>query len=263
MIYDHLSSYMTYLLSRGEVILSKSSALEALGKSDNAVCKSINRQEQKKRLIRLFRGVYLIIPPEYIQLGFVPPELFIDDLMKEKDVSYYVGLLSAASFYGASHQAVQIFQVIVNKRLKPIDLGRTRIVFYYNSRLNDIPVQQQRTERGPLNVSTPEATAFDLLKYIHQSGNLNHVATVLAELSEELNAQQLKKTAPLYSVVYAQRLGYLLEFLGHHNLATGLADYVKGKKPLDAPLRPGKAVVHSKRNPKWHLFINEKVESDL
>src|SRR3989338_11706556 len=124
MKFKHLSDYITYLLSRGELILTKALALELLDKSDAAIRNSIKRQVKNKKLIPLLRGYYLIMPPEYTTLGFVPPELFIDDLMKEVGVSYYVGLLSAAGFYGASHQAVQIFQVMVNKPLKPISLWR-------------------------------------------------------------------------------------------------------------------------------------------
>lgn len=57
---DSLSDYISYLLSRGELILNKASALEALDKSDAAIRNSIKRQVQRKKLIPLFRGYYLI-----------------------------------------------------------------------------------------------------------------------------------------------------------------------------------------------------------
>lgn len=263
MKFYHLSDYITYLLSKGELVLPKKSVEEHLERSDAAIRNSIKRQVKARKLIPLLRGYYLIIPPEYIQLGFVPPELFIDDLMKAIKATYYVGILSAASFHGASHQAVQVFQVMVNKQVKPIPLGRTRIVFYYNRFLKSIPLQQMKTERGPINVSTPEATAFDLIRYVHRSGNLNHVATVLKELAEALREDQLKKVAPLYSLIYAQRLGYLLDLLGHSKLTQDLSDYVKNSDPLYTPLRPGKDASNSEKVFKWCLLINEKIEPDL
>jgi predicted transcriptional regulator of viral defense system len=263
MKFNHLSDYITYLISKGELVLSKNSTHDFLERSDAAIRNSIKRQVKAKQLLPLLRGYYLIIPPEYAQLGFVPPELFIDDLMKAVKVSYYVGILSAASFHGASHQAVQIFQVIVEKQLKPISLRRTRIVFYYNRFLKDIPLQKLKTDRGPMNVSTPEATAFDLVRYVHQSGNLNHVATVLKELAENLRGDKLKKTAQIYPVVYAQRLGYLLDFFGYDKISKSLSEYVKDLNPLYTPLRPGREAENSEKDLKWRLFINERIESDL
>lgn len=40
-------------------------------------------------------------------------------------------------------------------------------------------------------ISTPEATAMDLMHYPSQSGGLNHIATVLSELQESINPEKL------------------------------------------------------------------------
>lgn len=263
MKFDHLSDYIAHLLSKGELLLKKASALESLGKSDAAVRNSIKRHVAKKKLLPLFRGYYLIIPPEYATLGFVPPELFIDDLMKEIGVSYYIGLLSAAGFHGASHQAVQVFQVVVNKRLKPISLGRTKVVFYYNKALQEVLTQQLKTDRGPLTISTPEATAFDLIKYFHQSGNLSHVATVLKELGETLHKTKLQGPLNDYPFSCAQRLGYLLDLTGHDAITEGLAKFIKERDLPFIALRPSHNIRSVEKNLKWHLFINERIETDL
>jgi hypothetical protein len=264
MKYKHLSDYLIEHLSKGELIFSKTAALHALEISDAGMRNSIKRQVATKQILPLMRSHYLIIPPEYKQLSAVPPELFIDDLMKALKLPYYVSLLSAARFYGATHQATQVFQVMVKGRLKPINLGRTRIQFYFNKYLAQVPTQHLKTDRGPLIVSTPEATAFDLVRYMPQSGNLNHVATVLSELADNLNPTLLKKVAEDFPLVYSQRLGYLLEHLNHENLAVVLASYVKKHKPaLFALLRPGKNIANPQKDDKWHLIINETVESDL
>jgi len=238
--------------------------MEALEISDAGIRNSIKRQVAAKQILPLMKKYYLIIPPEYKKLQSVPPELFIDDLMKSLELPYYVGLLSAASFYGATHQATQVFQIVVQARLKPIILGRTRVQFYFNKRLSHVPIQPLKTDRGPLDVSTPEATAFDLVRYMHQSGHLNHVATVLNELAENLTPSLLKKTAKQFPLVYAQRLGYLLEYLGHQNLAETLASYIKENKPsLFSFLRTDRMGENSKKDYKWYLIINESIEPDL
>ena len=265
MKYKHVSDYVIDLLSKGELILSKRSAMGQLEATDAAIRNSVKRLVASKKILPLMRGHYLIIPPEYKQLGLVPPELFIHDLMTEINAAYYVGLLSASSFQGATHQAAQIFQVMVNTRLKPIALGqRTHIMFYFNKRLLRTPIQQLKTDRGPLNISIPEATAFDLIRYVHQSGNLNHVATLLNELAEHISPSILIETAKQFSIVYAQRLGYLFEYLGHDKLQSALWSYIQERKLASCPLLGGgKSLGHAQKNDKWHLIINEKIESDL
>jgi hypothetical protein len=43
-------------------------------------------------------------------MGIVPPEFYIDDLMKHLTRPYYVSLLNAAAFYGAAHQNRKFFR---------------------------------------------------------------------------------------------------------------------------------------------------------
>jgi len=54
-------------------------------------------------------------------------------------------------------------------------------------RLTDVPVQPFNSPRGTLLVSTPEATAIDLVGYAAHAGGLNQVATVLSELAERMD----------------------------------------------------------------------------
>jgi hypothetical protein len=42
-----------------------------------------------------------------------------------------------------------------------------------------------------MRVSTPEATALDLVRYVTAAGHIGNVATVLAELSEKLTTNLL------------------------------------------------------------------------
>lgn len=264
MKYENLRGYLFDLLGQGDLIFSKNAALKALGVTDAALRNSIKRQVVAKNIKRLMRGHYLIIPSEYQKMGSVPPELFIDDLMKQLHIPYYVSLLSAASFHGATHQAVQIFQVMVKQSIQPITLERTRIQFYFNKKLESIPTELLKTDRGLLTISTVEATALELVRYVQQSGNLNHVATVLAEIGEKIDKNLLVESAELFPLITSQRLGYLLEILGYQAVSTSLAQYLLIKKPLVySPLSPGKVDFTSKKSRKWHLIINEKVEPDL
>lgn len=264
MKYEKLQKYLDSLLSRGELIFFKSEAILALGVSDAAFRNSLKRQSASKKIIRLIGGCYLIVPIEFQQLGFVPPELFIDDLMKHLNLEYYVGLLSAASYFGATHQAAQNFHVMVSKPIKPIKIGRASILFHVNKNLTDTPTQNIKTDRGPLTISTAEATCLDLLKYFHQSGHLNHIATILDELGDNIDPSKLMDQLDASSLLAIQRLGYIFEKLNCTDIIQPLEQYLAERKPLFySPLIPQKTNLGGEKNKKWHLIINAEIESDL
>lgn len=262
MSYGKLKDFIYELLGQGELIFSKKEAQKALGATDAALRNSIKRQVNSNRLHRLMKGYYLIIPPEYQNLGSVPPELFIDDLMEGLGLAYYVGLLSAASFYGATHQSVHIFQVGVKVPLRPITLNATTIKFYVNKHLDAMPTHRLKTDRGPLVVSSPEATCFDLMTHRIASGGLNHVVTILSELAEKVQGEALHKIAPLFTLTSSQRLGYLLEALGYSDLSFSLLKYVESKNSCQyIPLVWGAG--NGEKNRKWQIIVNEEVDPDL
>ena len=79
---------------------------------------------------------------------------------------------------------------------------------------------QLKTHTGIMTVSTPEATMMDLCMFLQRSGGLSHIATVLDELAESVIPEHLKKLLEKNNeLTWMQRLGYLLEQLGHKELA--------------------------------------------
>ena len=74
--------------------------------------RAFDRLSIKGRIISIYKGFYLIVPPEYASRGLLPPMLFIDSLMQYIGKPYYIGLLSAAALHGAAHQQPQEFFVV-------------------------------------------------------------------------------------------------------------------------------------------------------
>jgi hypothetical protein len=100
-----------------------------------------------------------------------------------------------------------------------------------------VPVQSLNTPRGTLLVSTPEATALDLVGYPHQAGGLNQVATVLSELAERIDPIKLAAAAAAAPVPWAQRLGYLFERVEASEKAAPLKEYVCARARIGAASR--------------------------
>jgi predicted transcriptional regulator of viral defense system len=129
--------------------------------------------------------------------------------------------------------------------------------------LADVPVQPFSTPRGTLLVSTPEATALDLVGYAQHAGGLHQVATVLVELAERIDPEKLAAVARTGPVPWAQRLGYLLEHLGFAAKTVALKEYVREHAKQSTKLLPNGADKRSHRNKGWKLYVNAKVESEV
>ena len=261
--YSSLAKYIEHLQKQGKYLFLKKEAAQALNVSDGALKKSISRLSQKGKIAYLKKSLYQIIPIEYESSGSLPPEWIIHDLMSYLEIPYYVGLLSAAAFYGASHQAPQIFQVICQQQIPDLNIGAFKICFYKSKDLSMIPTQELKTSAGYVKVSTPEGTALDLMRYLHQAGHLNHIATILSELAESIDAEKLLSVAQNLSLHYSQRLGYLLDLLEYDMLTQPLHQFVANRHPKYIPLRSDVSSKNAQKNTKWYILINEEVEADI
>jgi predicted transcriptional regulator of viral defense system len=214
------------------------------------------------RLVMPRSGFYVIVDAQHRSAGILPPEWFINDLMRDFAKPYYVGLLSAAQLHGAAHHRPQEFQVVIPGRaVRPIRAGNVRIRFHGKGLFGKSQVQEMKTPTGMMRVATPETTAWDLVRYPHAGGGVANVVTVLKELAGRLDSVRLRDIARSHGeVVVAQRLGYLLEKVGAKGLSAGLAGLVR-----NAPLRllePGAPTKGGRENTKWHLLINANLKAE-
>ena len=112
--------FVEQLAARGRYQFSSADARGALGVSAAASKMALGRLARQNLIASPARGFYVIVPPEYRSLGALPAEQFIPALMRQKNLAYYVGLLSAAHYHGAAHQRPQSFQVMLAKPRRPL-----------------------------------------------------------------------------------------------------------------------------------------------
>jgi predicted transcriptional regulator of viral defense system len=256
-------AFIDGLQSSGRYVFTRDEALKALRVSPIALKNAIWRLAKAGRVVSPRRGFYVILPLEYRAAGSVPPSWFVRDLMAYLGRPYYVGLLSAAALHGAAHQSPQEFQVVTDRPLRPIEVGRTRIRFVKKAHLANTPAVGIKTPTGEVRVSSPEATALDLARYPEHAGYLSNVATVLSELAERLDPEALVRAAEADGEpVYAQRLGYLLDHVGRSQVTAPLAEWIHSKAPGVTPLRPDRPTTGAPRDSRWRVAVNEEVEAD-
>lgn len=251
------------LASQGQYHFTTKEAVGRLGVSVAAARTSIRRLQSKGLVAAPHRGFYVVVPPEYRRLGCLPADQFVPQLMRHLGLAYYAALLTAGRYHGAAHQQPQVFQVVVAQNRPPITCGEVRVSFVARRNAADVPTVRLNTPRGYLAVSTPEATAFDLVGYPQHSGGIDNIATVLAELAEQLDPAALASLAPLSPVPWAQRLGHLLERVGAADKASPLAEHVASVVNETTALvasSPAEGAPYDKR---WRLLANVQVEPDL
>lgn len=257
-----MKDYLAQLVQGGRYFFTSEDASQRLGASRDAVKLALNRLRRKGEIASPGRGLYVIVPPEYRALGCLPADQFIPALMARAKAPYYAGLLSAAQYHGAAHHRPQEFQVMLGKARRPIECGKVRVVFYVRKRVADVPVQHFNTPRGTVAVSTPAATAFDLVGYEAKIGGLDAVATVLVELAEKLDPENVSALAPTVPLPWAQRLGYLLERIGEASKVGLLKEYVRKHAREATPLQPSAPAGSHPRNRDWKLVVNADIEAE-
>jgi predicted transcriptional regulator of viral defense system len=257
------SDYITELAARGAYHFTTEDAAAALGNAVPAARAALRRLKAKGAIADPFRGFYVIVPPEYRRLGCLPAEQFVPQLMQHLSDPYYVALLSAAELHGAAHQRPQALQVMVKTNRRAIECGEVRVQFIARKDMESTSVVEKKTPRGLLRVASPEATALELVGYADQSGGLDNVASVLAELVEAMDADGLVSECARSPIAWVQRLGYLLDLTGHRSLADKLRPSVVARAKDVAPLVRARSRSGTPRDERWKLAVNATVEPDL
>jgi len=129
------------------------------------------------------------------------------------------------------HHQPQELQVITKSPERMILVENARIRFFMRTQIENKTFTQIKVDTGYIQVSTPENTALDLVRYSKRLGGVSQIATVLMELSEKLTADSILAVAKQEkALACSQRLGYILEKIGKKDLTCQLKAWIKGKK---------------------------------
>lgn len=263
-----LEEWLNKQLSMGKMSFSLSQLKKTLtGYSDIAIKRALNRLSKKGKVLSIYKGYYLIIPPQYASRGILPVNLFIDGLMNYMERKYYMGLLSAAAIHGAAHQQPQESYVITTPPpLRPTVRKGIRINYVIKNNIPESHIIQHKTETGYIKLSTPELTALDLLQYEKRSGGLDRIGTILNELIEAFDQENINRAfirlGPASSI---QRLGYMLEHVVEgEEYADKLFNTCQkaGLKFNRTPLEGSEPVQGFSSKNRWNIIVNTAIEID-
>ncbi|MBP5640802.1 MAG: hypothetical protein J6X55_15075 [Victivallales bacterium] len=200
--------------------------------------------------------------------GIVPPEYYIDQLMKHIGRPYYVSLLTAAQLYGAAHQSPHRFCVFTILPKMSLSEAKNPVVFWgYRQRIQQQLLIKSNSETAAVNFSCPELTAVDLIQYSQYIGGLSRAATVLAELIEKTDFSKVDPILYQYtSLASFQRLGYILEDVLDEKKQADILYSCLLKTNLNfrwTSLSKQKKTDNSMaRSSRWRIIINTVIEVD-
>ena len=235
--------------------------------SEQILQNELYRLCSNKTIASVYRGFYVIIPVQYVLRGSVPATYYIDQLMAYLSKPYYVCMLSAAELLGAAHQRPQQFSVMTTFPKRRVVSTRNVIIdWFYREGLPEDALITKNTETGTIRISNPLLTAADLVQYQQHVGGLSRVATILEELSEQINIKsQFASLASFVKKVTWQRLGYILEHVVEENeLADELYEQIRNLPGsiMYMPLSTSADNNTSERNSRWKININVQIEKD-
>ncbi|MCL2651751.1 MAG: type IV toxin-antitoxin system AbiEi family antitoxin, partial [Candidatus Azobacteroides sp.] len=235
--------------------------------AENILKNELYRQSVQKRILPVYRGFYVIIPPQYAAKNIVPPVYYIERLMTFLKKPYYICLLNAAELLGAAHQRPQKFAVMTAfPKSSTSETKNNLLEWLYRKTIPEKFLKTKNSETGVITFSNPELTAIDLVQYEQYAGGLARVATILEELIEQTDfskaADGLFDTTTIPTI---QRLGFILEnVLNEREQADILYQQLKmyGKRLNYVPLSSRHQSQENNKDSRWKIYVNTDIEAD-
>ncbi len=248
------------LLAEGRGSITTAEVLEETGASRDAVRAATANAIGKGLLFSPVKGLYVPVPSQYRNWRVVPADHFIDAMMGHLGCGYYVGFLSAAAHWGAGHQAVQEYQVVVDRHVLDRRIERIRLRFHQTRHIVERDTVRVAGAESMLTLATVNQCAVDLVAAPSWGGGLSNVATVLAELPG-LDGRQLARLASDRGRPVVQRLGWLLE---HVEAEVDLGPLDELVRPRARPVRlDSRQSDQGERSERWGVVVNTHVEADV
>lgn len=261
-----IANYIKHLLSFEEYSFSLKEIRQEINKRESALQSELSRLIEKKEIVNLRKGFYLIIPPRYSKQGIIPVQLFINKLFKSLNRNYYLGLYSAAKFHGAGHQQTQKDYLMIEKpKLNDIVKHNFDLQFFTTAVWPSKNILDKKSDAGIFKISSPALTAVDLIHHQNKLGGLNRMLAILEELAEEISQDDITELLTWYlNKSTLQRFGFLLDELNaDESLSEQIMEHILQLKFFPVLLSPKSNQKPGAVDNRWKVDVNIKLENDL
>ena len=268
-----------FLLASGETLASTDRVAQLLGVRPERVSRSLAVARRERRIVSITKGVWAPVEEGWSHLGAHPPAEYLDGLMAHLGHRHYVAYRSAAAVHGVSHHSFPAFQVAVDAYCRDRTIGGVPLRFVRSSRMGTVPVCRRPFGQAHVTVSSPEATALDLVERPQLGGGLDYVATILGDMQAFglLDAGELTEVSTLYPRAVTQRVGHILDYMSRE--LAGMIERPLDLSPLEQALAargtqtvtlscgheapPTRPAAASSADRRWKVLVDYEIEHDL
>ncbi len=252
-----------WALSRGIRAMTTAQVATLLNIPSAQVPQRLAQPRHRWEWIAPARGLWIPVPTQFRSQHGPPATEYLPELMAYLNMDhYYLGWLSAAAAYGATHHAPQQTQVAVSHTVRPREVGRARMTFHQHRHLEVLPTTQRMAASGPYLISTPEVTVLDLACDLSLAAGLSNAATVITDLSSEVGCDDatLTSLAPLFPLTAVKRVGWIIENLADTSISLPrLAAWTAQHSGRTSVLHP-RMPTRGPYDRRWRLRLNAEVE---
>jgi len=240
--------------SKGLRVFTVSDVAGLLNITNISASQIIHRLVEKRKLQRIEKAKYLLIPPEAWKIGEYTEEGII--VASQLVTPYYLSYWTALSFHGWTEQPSRTIFVATPKIKKAVELQGINIKFVKLHTRRFFGFGEHWVGNQKVVVAEKEKTIVDCLDQPRYCGEIVEVAKGLWNGRKDLDQGKLLKYAlKMKNGAIIKRLGYLLDILEINKPKTR-KELLKNKTPNFALLDPGQTGSTIAQNKEWSLNVN-------
>ncbi len=247
-------NFIATLGEKGIRVFTVDEAARLFDNGKPMINKLVHQLVKKRKLQRIQRGKYLVIPPVAWKTGrFTEEGIIIASYLVEP---YYVSYWTALDFYGWTEQPSRTVFIASTKLKRPVELQGTTFKFVKLRPERFFGFDEQWVGNQKVKVADKEKAIVDCLDQPRYCGEIVEVAKGLWNGREDINFETVLDYAlRMKNGAIMKRLGYLMDVLEiekpafrkklKRHIGYGYLSLDPGGKPSD-----------SRVNKEWRLRVN-------
>lgn len=219
----------------------------------------LHNMVKKKWILKLRRGVYVIVPFEAGERGAEDYTVHGFAIASFLARPYYIGYWSALNYHGLTEQTPPSVYVVTTESKKSRTILDTKFIFVTVSRKKVFGIKEMEIDKWNVRISSPEKTVVDCLDHPEHCGGVEEVAKAIYFSRDELDFRKVVAFAErIGNNTVVKRLGYIAETLGIDECTKLLSDAkLKSGYTLLDPTLPKLGRIKEK----WMLLVNAPIEA--
>jgi predicted transcriptional regulator of viral defense system len=226
---------------KGKSFFTLEEAAKATGSRVGTAKVAMHRAMRDHRVAPVGDGFYIVVPLEFRDQGAPPYEWVVNARFTRLGRPYYLGILTAAMYHGASHQKPMEIQVVTDRQMSAFVFGGQRVVPVYR-RVWPTPelMEERNTRMGRFILSCPELTLVDAVRYPRHAAGFDNIANLIKEMDEKMRVRRLAEACSITrETPVLQRLGWMVRRFGSPKFAGVVLRELETRRMDAVPLEIG------------------------